>query len=326
MKIPALNYYIRGSFPPEISMFFRYITIFSLFTWTLALSTLYQFPNNGSFVDNIALRSNGHLIVTRIDVPQIWSVEPTARTASLVHDFGHDNSTITGCFGIVEVEPDIFVVVTGGIDIKSFSFKDGTFSLWMVDFNAATVSQLLAIPEAKALSAVTKFGNLLLLADSPEGAVWRVDLQTGEYAKAIVHESMLPVPNGPPMGINGIKVLNGYLYYASSTRKEFRRVRINEHSEAIGSFEMVSNNTAPDNFDLDEDGTAYIATNGLNSIVKILPDGQLDTIVGGEKSTELLGPTSCLVHGKTLYIGTNGGVTAPVDGFTEPGKIASIHI
>lgn len=313
-------------FLPAISMFLRYITIFSLFTWTLALSTLYQFPNNGSFVDNIALRSNGHLLVTRIDVPQIWSVEPTSRTASIVHDFSHDNTTLTGCFGIVEVQPDIFVVVTGGIDIRSFSFKHGSFSLWTVDFNAATVSPLLAIPEAKALSAVTKFGNLLLIADSPDGAVWRVDLQTGEYAKAIVHESMLPVPNGPPMGINGIKVLNGYLYYASSTRKEFRRVRINEHSEAIGSFEMVSNDTAPDNFDLDVDGTAYIATNVQNSIVKILPDGQLDTIVGGERSTELLGPTTCLIHGKTLYIGTNGGVTAPVDGFTEPGKIATIHI
>ena len=307
-------------------MFLRYITILSLFTWTLALSTLYQFPNNGSFVDNIAIRSNGHLLVTRIGVPQIWSVEPTSRTASLVYDFGHDKTTITGCFGIVEVEPDIFVVVAGGIDVKSFSFKHGSFALWMLDFNAATVSPLLAVPEAKALSAVTKFGNMLLIADSPEGAVWRVDLQTGEYAKAIVHESMLPAPNAPPMGINGIKVLNGYLYYASSTRQEFRRVRINEHSEAIGSFEMVSNETAPDNFDLDEDGTAYIATNGQNSIVKILPNGKLDTIVGGEKSTELLGPTSCLVHGKTLYVGTNGGVTAPVDGFTEPGKIATIHI
>lgn len=103
-------------------------------------------------------------------------------------------------------------------------------------------------------------------------------------------------------------------------------MQINEQAEAIGEFELITNSTALDNFDLDADGTAYVATNAQNSIVKISPDGKLDTIAGGESSTELVGPSFCLLHGKTLYVGTNGGLIAPVDGFTEPGKIAAVDI
>lgn len=310
-------------------MLSRIIAFFSLVTWTLAVSTIYQFPNNGSFVDNVSLRKNGNLLLTRIDVPQVWSVDPTARTASLVHDFSHDNSTITGCFGMVEIDPDVFVLVAGALDIKNFSSTPGSFALWKLDFSndtEASVSKFLALPEAQALSAVTKFDNLLLIADSPDGAIWRVDLITKKYKKVISHESMLPAPGAPPMGVNGIQVQHGNLYYASTTRKEFRRVHINKDAEAIGKFETISNGTALDNFDLEVDGTAYMATNGANSIVKISPDGQVNTIAGGAKSKELVGPTSCLIHGKTLYVGTNGGVTAPVDEFKEPAKIVAIEL
>lgn len=137
---------------------------------------------------------------------------------------------------------------------------------------------------------------------------------------------MLPAPNAPPMGVNGIQVFNEYLYYASTTRQDFRRMQINEKAEAIGEFELITNSTALDNFDLDADGTVYVATNVQNSIIKISPDGDLETISRGESSTELVGPSSCLLHGKTLYVETNGDLIASVDGFTEPGKIAAVDI
>lgn len=305
------------------------ITFFSLVSWTLAVSTVYQFPKNGSFVDDIALRKNGNLLVSRIDVPQVWAVDPNAKNASLVHDFSHDNTTITSCFGMTEIDEDVFAVVAGALDIKSFSSTPGSFALWKLDFSKgtnATVSKLLALPEAQALSAVTKHGNLLLIADSPEGAIWRVNLETSEYKKVISDKSMLPVEGGPPMGVNGIQVQDGYLYYASTTQEEFRRVRINEQAEATGGFELITNGTALDSFDLDAEGTAYVATNMANSIVKISPDGKIDTIAGGAKSKELVGPTSCLIHGKSLYAGTNGGILAPAGSFKEPGKIAVVEL
>lgn len=313
-----------------IMLFFA--TLFSLVPWTLAVSTvstIYQFPKNGSFVDDIALRQNGHLLVSRLDVPQVWTVDPSAKTASLVHDFSHDNSTLSSCFGMVEIERDVFVVVAGALDVKAFASTPGSYGLWKLDFskgNNATVSKLLDIPEAQALSAVAKHGNLILIADSPEGAIWRVDLRTNEYKKVISDETMLPAEGGPPMGVNGIKVQHGYLYYASTTRDEFRRVRINYNAEAVGDFELITNGTTVDNFDLDSRGTAYMATNLGNSIVKISPDGTLDTIAGGADSNELVGPASCLLHGKSLYAGTNGGALASAGSFQEPGKVVVIDL
>ncbi|ODM18969.1 hypothetical protein SI65_05586 [Aspergillus cristatus] len=314
-------------------MFLRTLTFLALLTWALAasVSTLYQFPNKGAFIDNLVIRKNGHILLTRIDFPQVWFVDPFTNIGTVVHDFSYDNSTITSCFGIAEVHPgsDIFAVVTGSFDASSFSSIPGSFEIWKLDVSGRepTVSPLVAIPEAKALSAVIKYGDLLLIADSPDGAIWRVNLRTNEYAKAIEHESMLPAPNAPPMGVNGIRVQNGFLYYASTTREEFRRVAINAHGEAIGSFEIIASGTALDNFDLDVDGTAYMATNAENSITKISPNGKVETIAGGKSSRELPGPTSCVLKGKRLYVGTNGGITAPVDGvFTEQGKIATIQL
>lgn len=321
------------SYPRPANMFLLSLTLLSLLTWTLAasVSTVYQLPNNGSFIDNIVVRQDGNLLLTRIDVPQVWSVDPSTHYGFIVHDFSFDNSNITSCFGIAEVHPgsDTFAVVTGTFDASSFSSTPGSFALWKLDLSGRrpTVSPLAAIPEAKALGALTKYANLLLIADSPDGAIWRVSLRTGEYAKAIEHESMLPAPNAPPMGVNGIKVQHGFLYYASTTREEFRRVPINAQGEAVGPFEIIAKGTPLDNFDLDVDGTAYMATNGENSITKISVDGKVETIAGGKTSRELAGPTSCRLRGKTLYVGTNGGLTAPVNGeFMEPGKVAAINL
>lgn len=188
-------------------MFLQIIAIFSLLAWTLAVPTVYQFPNNGSFVDNLVIRKNGHLFHTRIDAPQVWSVNLATNNASIVHDFSHDNATITSCFGIAEVDTDVSAVVTGSLGLEKFSSTPGSYALWRVGFNNSTgtdpvaaVSSLLAIPEAEALSALTIYGDLLLIADSPEAAIWKVDLHTQEYTKVISDESMLPAPNAPPLG------------------------------------------------------------------------------------------------------------------------------
>lgn len=106
-------------------MFLQIIAIFSLLAWTLAVPTVYQFPNNGSFVDNLVIRKNGHLFHTRIDAPQVWSVNLATNNASIVHDFSHDNATITSCFGIAEVDTDVSAVVTGSLGLEKFSSTPG---------------------------------------------------------------------------------------------------------------------------------------------------------------------------------------------------------
>lgn len=321
--------------------------------------TIFQFPDNGSFVDNIVVRHDGTLLLTRIDVPEVWSVDPQTGSGSLAYSFASQDSGITAVFGITEIEHDVFAVVAGKFELKTFTAQQASFAVWRLDFNddgnydvleipadmrdegfslskktPSEVSKIVDIPEAKALGASTLYrpsrdARYLLIADSPEGMIWRVDLDSEEYDVALQDESMLPAPNAPPMGVNGIHVVGEYLHYVSVTKKEYRRVRMDEMANAAGPFELITGEINPDSFDIADDGTAYFATNPENIIVKYTPDGEIVDFAGGKNSTVLPGPTCCVLdrEGQTLYVGTNGGLMAPVGGtYKEPGKVAAISL
>jgi sugar lactone lactonase YvrE len=189
------------------------------------------------------------------------------------------------------------------------------------------------LPEAKALGASTLFTSreswYLLISDSPEGIIWRLDLKTGEYNPALSDDSMSPAPNGPAMGVNGIKVFNRYLYYASVTRKELRRVKLDDTANAIGPYELVMDDIGVDNLDISVQGDMYLAVNTENMVMSITAEGKLVQVAGGKNSTALAGPTCCVLRPgeDELFVGTNGGLFAPVDGwFEEPGKLSAIRI
>ncbi|GIJ90902.1 hypothetical protein Asppvi_009867 [Aspergillus pseudoviridinutans] len=319
---------------------------------------IFQFPNNGSFVDNVVVRSDGTLLLTRIDVPEVWSVDPKSGSGTLAYSFANQSSDITAVFGITEVEHDVFAVVAGKFTLQGFAAQQGSFGVWRLDFNddgnydvlevpawwegesslskdtPSSVSKIVDIPEAKALGASTLYRprdetRYLLISDSPDGKIWRVDLDSGDYAVALQDESMLPAPNAPPMGVNGIHVVGEYLHYVSVTKKEYRRVKIDQMANAAGPFELITTAINPDSFDIMDDGTAYFATNPENTIVKYTPEGKIVNYAGSKNSTVLPGPTCCALdrQGQTLYVGTNGGLMAPVGGtYKEPGKIAAISL
>lgn len=66
------------------------------------------FPN-GTWVENIAVRWNGHLLVTLLNRPEVWEVEPLSGHSELVYSFPE----ATGTLGIAEIEHDIFAVNVG---------------------------------------------------------------------------------------------------------------------------------------------------------------------------------------------------------------------
>ncbi|KAF4209090.1 hypothetical protein CNMCM8927_007457 [Aspergillus lentulus] len=319
---------------------------------------IFQFPDNGSFIDNVVVRPDGTLLLSRIDVPEVWSVDPQTGSGALAYSFAQQSSDITAVFGITEIEHDVFAVVAGKFQLQGFAAEQGSFAVWRLDFNddgnydvlevpwwgdgestltkntPSQVTKIVDIPEAKALGASTLYkprhdARYLLIADSPDGMIWRVDLDSGEYAVALQDESMLPAPNAPPMGVNGIHVVGEYLHYVSVTKKEYRRVKIDEMANADGPFELITSEINPDSFDIMDDGTAFFATNPENTIVKYTPEGKVVDFAGGKNSTVLPGPTCCVLdrEAQTLYVGTNGGLMAPVGGtYKEPGKIAAISL
>ncbi|KAJ5902790.1 hypothetical protein N7495_003318 [Penicillium taxi] len=293
------------------------------------VETLFQFENNGSWIGNIVLRPDGNLLLTRLDVPEVWAVNTTSGNATLAYSFPN----VTSCFGISEIDTDVFAVVVGNFSTKTYAPTPGTFAVQQLDFQAQgnpVASTIAALPEAQALNGMTTFtrdSRLVLIADSPKGAIWKVDVDSGEYSVALNDTTMTPSGDGLPLGVNGLKSLDGYIYYSSTTRMQFCRVKVNDDATAAGDYEVIASGFLPDGLDVAPDGTAYIATDPQNSVVRVTPFGQISLVAGGQLSTKIPGATSAQLtdDGKILYAGTSGGQVSPVLGtFMEPAKVAKI--
>jgi hypothetical protein len=305
------------------------------------VETLFQFSNNGSWIHNLAVRSDGNLLLTRLDTPEVWLVNTTSGNATLAYSFPN----VTSCFGISEIEDDVFAVVVGNFSTKTYQPTAGSFSLQKLDFTNTPAraeerqsgnplaSEITALPEAQAPNGMATFSresNLVLIADSPKGAIWRVNTKTGDYSVALNDTTMLPAKGQSlPLGVNSLTVLGHYVYYTSTTRMEYCRVKVDTNANAVRDFEVIASGFLPDNVEVTEDGTAYIPTDPQNSVVRITPLGQISLVAGGQISTEMPGPTSVRLSKdrRSLYVGTSGGQIAPVLGtFIEPAKVLKITL
>lgn len=87
-------------------------------TGRTTLRTVYQFPNP-TWVENLAVRSNGHLLLTLLSTPDLYQLDPNSGStagAKLVYHFPE----YTGLCGIVEIENDVFAVVAGNLTLSPF--------------------------------------------------------------------------------------------------------------------------------------------------------------------------------------------------------------
>ncbi|CDM29942.1 hypothetical protein DTO013E5_8346 [Penicillium roqueforti] len=303
------------------------------------VETIFQFPNNGSWIDNMVVRSDGNLLLTRLDTPEVWNFDTTTGNATLAYSFPN----VTSCFGISEIEDDVFAVVVGNFSPKTFQPGPGSFSVHKLDFTKIDAednerapklpmaSEIIAMPEAEALNGMATFSqgsNLVLIADSPKGVIWKVDTKTGDYSVALDDTTMAPAEGQAlPLGVNALTILGDYVYYTGTTRMVYCRVKVDKDVKPIGDFEVIASGFLPDNVEMTEDGIAYIPTAPQNSVVRLTPSGQISLVTGGQVSTQLAGPSSARLSKdrQVLYVGTNGGQIAPVLGsFIEPAKIVKI--
>jgi hypothetical protein len=291
------------------------------------VETLFQFPNNGSWIDNMVIRSDGNLLFTRLDTPEVWLFDTTTGNATLAYSFPN----VTSCFGISEIDDDVFAVVVGNFSAKTFQPGPASFSVHKLDFtksdaeenaralNSPTASEIVAMPDAEALNGMatlSRESNLVLIADSPKGVIWKVDTKTGDYSVALNDTTMAPAQGqGLPLGVNALTVLGDYVYYTGTTQMVYCRVKVDKEANPVGDFEVIASGFLPDNVEMTEDGVAYIPTAPQNSVT------------GGQVSTQLAGPSSVRLSKdrQILYVGTNGGQIAPVLGsFIEPAKIVKV--
>lgn len=297
------------------------------------ISLLYEFDDKAVTLENLAARSNGQLILTASDSPTIYTFDPRRKIASLLHTL----EGYTSCLGIVETTKDVFIVAAGNYSAEGFTAIEGTFAIWSVDVNnwggKPTVKKVTDIPHAKALNGMTKVegsSSLVLVADSALGGIWLIDTISGKYSVAIEHV-ILSSGNSPiPLGVNGIQVFDGKLYFVNSAQRLYGRIAVDKAGVFSGEPEILAHSLpsvqAWDDLAMDWEGNGWLATHA-NAVTEVTASGkQRNFTAPADAPPGILHPTS-LIFGrgsksfeKTLFVVTGGGTN---DGPT-PGQVFAV--
>ncbi|OJJ30786.1 hypothetical protein ASPWEDRAFT_627621 [Aspergillus wentii DTO 134E9] len=290
----------------------------------LAQSTTQLF-NFTTYVDieNSILRPNGHLLLTTFNNGSLYTLDPTVAKpkAELVAVF----PGVTAISGIAAIGANTFAVV-GGIRGHYHYTNETVFT---VDFDnekdetKPTIKAVTQVPEAvmfNGLASLPTRPDVVFVADSRRGCLFQVDTKTGNSKIAFQHPALFAPANASiPIGINGLKIANGNVFFTNSARNIFARIPISENGDIVNDVKVIarlnSNDGSDwDDFAIDASGVAYVAQ-PHNALARITPDGKQVIVAGGGNSTALHGPTSVNIakDGKTAYVTTQGGQVVRVE-------------
>lgn len=299
----------------------------------VSATQIFEFTSH--FIENIHLRSNGRLLLSSLSSGNLFTIDPAASPPSAKTVVSCTGST--GLSGIATIGPDVFAV-SGGIH-GSFRFDDMRVYVVSVpgDSDSGTLLDSIKIPGATGLNgmvALPAMSRVVLSADSHSSIIYRINTLTRQVDVAI-NDPLLGHGPSFKVGINGIKIFDGYVYFTNSGQGTFGRVKINDDGSKAGDVEIVARISgdpgmghAYDDFTFDFDGNAYVASHP-NEIVKITTDGTQTTFAGGHESSIFKSPTSAATSqdGKSIYVATAGmTVSNPPGGRTFNGQVIKLSI
>lgn len=180
------------------------------------VDVVYEFPNI-TWVENLAVRNNGKVLVTLFNTPELWQIDPITHAAEFIYQF----PDALGATGIAEVAPDVFAVAVGNFSVASPKIPLASYSVWSVDLSKgeAEIHKITDIPGALVLNGMTVLPtqpDTVLVGDSGRGVIWYLDTKTGEYHIAIDNPDLKPNASAAfEVGVNGIRYRDGYVYFVN---------------------------------------------------------------------------------------------------------------
>ncbi|KAH9209968.1 hypothetical protein DL95DRAFT_466262 [Leptodontidium sp. 2 PMI_412] len=176
------------------------------------LTVVAEFPSP-SWVENLAVRENGDLLVISLSLPSFTGKSPIL-VASI--------SQATGVAGIAELEKDVFYVAAGNISgltpieasmaVRRVNLRPFSFENCGNIVTPAKVELVASFPDTIFLNGMCRLSSTnnskLLISDSILGSVFMLDVNTKTYAISITNPAMSAQgsASGIEMGINGIHV------------------------------------------------------------------------------------------------------------------------
>lgn len=220
----------------------------------------------------------------------------------------------TALTGFAQIGTDKYAVA-GGVS-GGYHFYDET--IYTVDFSgnlSATIGIAATLPEARLLNGAASLPDneeIVLLADSRAACIWRVNTTSGCYDKAIEGDFLAAPANASvPIGVNGLKVRAGYVWFTNTYTGVFGRVPIDSEGNPTGDPETVAtvpSSNAWDDFIVLADDGASMACQSPDLVSLISHTGVVTTIVGTNATQGLLLGCSSI----TLTAGAEGNRSAYV--------------
>ncbi|KAJ5775664.1 uncharacterized protein N7511_000675 [Penicillium nucicola] len=307
------------------------LTLTALASTTIA-TTITQLSNFTTPVDieNSILRPNGNLLLTTFDQGRLYTLNPSDPTPKI--NLVTALPGATAICGITAIDTDKYAIV-GGIR-GSYHYDNET--LYTVDFSddraLPAVDIVAHIPNAEMLNGMASLPanrHIVLIADSRLGSLFRVDTRTGVSGIVLTHPALAAPSNASlPIGINGLKVVGGFVYFTNSALNIFARIPVSGDGGRFGQVQILARLDAAagedwDDFAIDAEGTAYIAQ-PENSLARVTADGEYSVVVEAGDGLDLIGPTSVqIAPGGVLYVTTRGG---DVGGYTYGGQVVAVQL
>lgn len=308
--------------------------------------TLFQFNETGTFLENIVVRPNGDLVTTMFyptasiyTLKEPYSAHPQM---GLIHTFEDAEALV----GIAQTSPDTFVVAAANFTTwPEPAPGSATLKEVKLDANGELTGARTAahVPEAGLLNGVVAIPGLegsaaILVADVRRGVVYRVEVATGAY------EVVLDVPETKAtggdaiqssLGVNGLKVRAGYLYWSNTSKVTIFRIEIDESGypvlgAAVEKVGTVDNAISVDDFTFDAQGAIWVMTGFDNMLATMQEDGTNAVVLGSPSELTIGGDTAgafgnTVFDSDVLYITTDGSMALPVNGTTEPAKLVAVN-
>lgn len=300
---------------------------------SLNVTALHTF-SDPTWLENLAIRSNGEILTTRLDVPMLYQVNHI--TGAPVEVATWNASEYSGALGIAEGTEDVFYVILAAFfEQATFIKTSGVNSIFKIDMSTfsldsdgavetnATVTHLTDIPEADFLNGMATLDDShIYVGDVYSGVIYLIDVSNGEYQVAVNDTLAKFSVDGEPastnLGSNGLKVRDDYLYWTNTARGFLARIPVGTDGFPTGDSAIVATNLAKaDDFQFRDNGEVFVAQNqqdtlshayGVESggvvVAKAIAGSNISTVLAGVTSPKF-GRTS--TDSNRLYLSTSGG-------------------
>ncbi|TGO20461.1 hypothetical protein BPAE_0294g00070 [Botrytis paeoniae] len=293
---------------------------------------IFEFSND-TFIENIHARDDGLLLLSTFSSGDLMIIDPTAATP-MPRSVASLNST--GLTGMATIGANIYAV-SGGIH-STFIFANNSMNVYIVYVpsinHPGVLLETINVPNTQMLNgmaALPASPEILLSVDSIGARIFRINTLTRKVDVAFSDPALGPGAT-VPLGANGLKIYNSYLYFTNSGLGTFGRIKINLDGSKAGNVEIIatlngtiSTTNAYDDFTFDDKGNVYVAVHSY-LIMKITPDGVQTPIAGtGGNNTYFKEPTSATLScdKKSVYFST-GGTT--LNGTVYGGQVVQVMI